>query len=184
MNCKMLSVEQVKHVLTYYFLDMLDTDSPSMPQHIQRDCVFLNKSRGEICSDIYSNPKLKYIIGKIHEARDIHQINSVPVNSVCCIDNKKIPISSAGIQFIIYSDENTHLCIQKKYQQLCYAYFKLRHFDKYIQKAMLSWLSKQPWYLPRAMSANALLKRVLDSNFPEIIHRELEEIVDVLDTLG
>ena len=34
-------------------------------------------------------------------------------------------------------------------------FFKLRHFDKYIQKAMLSWLSKQPWYLPRAMSANA-----------------------------
>ena len=39
---------------------------------------------------------------------------------------------------------------------------------------------KQPWYLPRAMSANALLKRVLDSNFPEVIHRELEEIVDTL----
>lgn len=178
----MLSLEQVKHVLTYYFLEMLRDGDNSVPTtHIQRDCVFLNKSRGEICSDVYSNPKLRYVIGLIHEARDIHQINSVPVNSVCCIDNKKIPISSAGIQFIIYKkNSNTHVCVQKKYQPLCYAYFKLRHFDKYIQKAMLSWLSKQPWYLPRAMSANALLKRVLDSNFPEVIHRELEEIVDTL----
>ena len=64
MNCKMLSVEQVKHVLTYYFLDMLDTDSTRVPQHIQRDCVFLNKSRGEICSDMYSNPKL------VHHRKD------------------------------------------------------------------------------------------------------------------
>ena len=77
--------------------------------------VCLNKSRGEICSDVYSNPKLRYVIGLIHEARDIHQINSVPVNSVCCIDKKKIPISSAGIQFIIYArNSNTHVCVQKK----------------------------------------------------------------------
>ena len=179
----MLSLEQVKHIITYYFLDMLDEYEKSIPVHIQRDCVFLNKSRGEICADICSNPMLHAVIRKIHHANDIHQINSVPINSMCAIEKKKIPIESAGIQFIIYGDEKKeHICVQKKYQQLCYYYFKLRNFTTYTQTEILKWLNRQPWYLPKAIAVNEILKRLLESNFPEIIHRELNEIVDVLNS--
>ena len=118
----MLSLEQVKHVITYYYLEMVLDYDKSIPGHIQRDCVFLNKSRGEICSDIYSNPRLKEIISKLHGANDIHQINSVPVGSLCFIDKKRIPLATGGIQFIIYGNSMEHVCIQKKYQRyhICY----------------------------------------------------------------
>jgi hypothetical protein len=179
----MLSLEQVKHVVTYYYLDMMKEYEKNTPVHIQRDCVFLNKSRGEICADLHSNPKLKHIISKIHYATDVHQINSVPVNSVCCVDDKKIPLASGGIQFIVYGQDKTkeHLCIQKKYQHLCYYYFKLRNFPSYTQREILKWLNKQPWYLPKSMPVNTILKRLLDSNFPERVHRDLSEIIDILN---
>jgi hypothetical protein len=179
----MLSLEQVKHVITYYYLEMIREYDGSTPVHIQRDCVFLNKSRGEICADLHSNPKLSFVISKIHSASEVHQINSVPVNSLCCIDQKKIPLASGGIQFILYGKDKTkeHICVQKKYQQLCYYYFKLRNFPSYTQKEILKWLNKQPWYLPKSMPVNDILKRLLHSNFPEKVHRDLNEIIDILN---
>lgn len=174
----MLSLEQVKHILTYYFLDMIPNYDKNTPVHVHRDCVYLNKTRGELCSDIYSNPKLVQVIRSIHDSVKIHQINSVPVNSLCCIDKKAIPISSAGIQLIIYTKKSVeHLCIQKKYQQLCYYYFKLRNFPQFVQFEIANWLNKQPWYLPRACNINTVLKRILESKLPNKIHTELEEII-------
>ena len=64
----MLSLEQVKHILTYYFLDMIPNYDKNTPVHVHRDCVYLNKTRGELCSDIYSNPKLVHVISSIHIA--------------------------------------------------------------------------------------------------------------------
>jgi len=178
----MLSLEQVKHVITYYYLEMVLDYDKSIPGHIQRDCVFLNKSRGEICSDIYSNPRLRDIISKLHGAADVHQINSVPVGSICFIDKKRIPLATGGIQFIIYATSAgmEHICVQKKYQRLCYYYFKLRNFPSCTQRDILRWLNKQPWYLPKSCQINLILKRLLESNFPEKVHRDLSNIVDTL----
>jgi hypothetical protein len=143
----------------------------------------MNKNRGELCSDIFNNPKLQDVIKKIHGASTIHQINSVPVNSLCAIDNKKIPLSTGGVQMIIYyKDKNLdHICIQKKYQQLCYYYFRLRNFPEYIQYELKRWLNKQPWYLPRSHTVNTILKTILSSNFPEKIHTELNETIDMIN---
>ena len=179
----MLSLEQVKHVITFYYLEMIENYDKMTPLHIQRDCVFLNKSRGELCSDVYSNPKMKFIIQTIHHASQIQQINSVPINSMCCIDKKKIPLASGGIQLLLYDKESniTHICIQKKYQLLCYYYFKLRNYPELLQYDILKWLNKQPWYLPSACKINSILKRLLDSTFPVKIHAELNEIVDTFN---
>ena len=178
----MLSLEQVKHVITYYYLEMVLDYDKSIPGHIRRGCVFLNKSRGEICSDIYSNPRLRDIISKLHGAADVHQINSVPVGSICFIDKKRIPLATGGIQFIIYATSAgmEHICVQKKYQRLCYYYFKLRNFPSCTQRDILRWLNKQPWYLPKSCQINLILKRLLESNFPEKVHRDLSYVVDTL----
>jgi len=174
----MLSLEQVKHILTYYYLDMIPNYDKNTPVHVHRDCVYLNKTRGEICSDIYSNPKLTEVIKSIHHSIKINQINSVPVNSMCCIDKKAIPISSGGIQLIVYTKNNIdHLCIQKRYQQICYYYFKLRNFPTFVQSEIAKWLNKQPWYLPKACNINTILKRLLESNLPDRIHTDLDEIM-------
>lgn len=179
----MLSLAQIKHVITYYYLELIQNSDRVTPTHIHRDCVFFNKSRGEICSYVYSNTKFNNIIKKLHEAKNVHQINSVPVNSLCCIENKKIPMVSAGIQFIIYGKSIDHVCVQKKYQRICYYYFKLRHFPTFVQKEIMIWLNKQPWYLPNSCCINIILKRLLQSNFCEKIHRELNEMVSVLNTV-
>ncbi len=178
----MLSLQQCRHVITYYCLQLMKSDS-STPAHISRDVVYMNKQRGEVCSEVYSNPTMRSIISKIHNASVIHQINTIPVDSLCAIDNKKIPLCSSGVQLIIYDrDQNVvNICIQKKYQQLCYYYFRLRNFPKYIENEIKKWLSNQPWYLPRSQSTNTILKQLLKSNFPEKIHAELNETLDLIN---
>lgn len=178
----MLSLQQIKHILQYYCLDMMENQETIMPPHIQRDCVYMNKARAEICSEIFMNPKLKKIIMKIHHAKAIQQLNTVPVNSVCSIDKIKIPLATGGIQIIIFQDgkQIEHICIQKKYQRLCYYYFKLRHFPDFVKHEIKRWLNKQPWYIPKACTINLILKRLLDSNMPEKIHIDLTDIVEVL----
>lgn len=176
----MLNIEQMKHVITYYYLELLPDHERSTPVYIQRDCVYLNKTRGEICSDLYSNTKYHSILKKLHNAKDVHQINSVPINSLCSIEHKKIPKESAGVQFIIYGTPVEHVCVQKRYQQICYYYFKLRNFPTFTQREILRWLHKQPWYIPKLCEVNFILKRLLDSNIPEKIHREFLEMVSLL----
>ena len=163
---------------------MMESQDSNIPSHVQRDCVYMNRARAEICSDIYMNPLLKKIIEKIHKASRIHQLNTVPLNSMCYIDNLKIPLPTGGIQLILYYHEGAieHICIQKKYQRLCYYYFKLRHFPDIIKQEIKRWLNKQPWYLPKSCTVNLILKRLLESNMPEKLHMDLSEIIEVLNS--
>ena len=180
----MLSLQQIKHILQYYCLDMMEHQDSNIPSHIQRDCVYMNKTRAEICSDIFMNPLLKRIIEKIHKASRIHQLNTVPRNSLCFIDNIKIPIATGGVQVILYYKDKPieHICIQKKYQRLCYYYFKLRHFPDIIKHEIKIWLNKQPWYLPKSCTVNLILKRLLESNMAGKLHMDLFEMIDVLNS--
>lgn len=180
----MLSLQQIRHVLQYYCLDMMERQDTTIPTHIHRDCVYMNKARAEICSDIFMNPKLKDVIYKIHTASRIHQLNTVPMNSECFIDKIKIPIATGGVQIIVYfvSKDIEHICIQKKYQRLCYNYFKLRHFPNFIKMEIKTWLNKQPWYIPKSCTVNLILKRLLESNMPEKIHIDLCENIEVLNS--
>ena len=182
MISKMLSLQQCRHVITYYCLQLMNTDS-STPAHISRDVVFMNKQRGEVCSEVYSNPRLQPVVSKIHDAVTIHQVNSIPMDSICAIDKKKIPLCTGGIQLIIYDRKKrlVNICIQKKYQQICYFYFRLRHFPNYIENEIKKWLNRQPWYLPRSQSVNIILKQLLKSNFSERIHAELNETIDLIN---
>ena len=116
----MISFQQCKHVITYYIQKLMSVDQIQISPHVQRDCVFLNKRRGEICANIAANEKLGSIIFLLHKADCIHQINSIPENNRCFIDKKPIPKSNSGIQLIVYSNNQMkHICIQKKYQNVC-----------------------------------------------------------------
>ena len=179
----MLSVQQVRHVLQYYLLDMMESDT-SVPTHVHRDCLYMNKARAELCSEIFSNPILRKLLQKIHNASHIHQINSVPINSTCYIEGKNIPFALGGTQLIIYHRENDveHLCILKKYQRICYYYFKLRHLPDFIKMDIKTWLNKQSWYIPKACTVNLILKRLLESNLSEKIHVNLCENIEILSS--
>ena len=79
----MISHEQCKHVIQYYIMKMSMDDSFQVAPHIQRDCVYLNKMRGELCANISSNPILTKIVHLLHTSKTIDQVNSVPIDSVC-----------------------------------------------------------------------------------------------------
>ena len=74
----MISFEQCKHVIHYYVIKMMSEDPLQVAPHIQRDCLFMNKMRGETCANICMNPKLKPILLLLHNASNIEQVNSIP----------------------------------------------------------------------------------------------------------
>jgi len=177
----MISFEQCKHVITYYIQKLMSPTQLHISPHIQRDCVFLGKQRGEICANISSDPTMNKIIHLLHNADNIHQINSIPENNKCFIDNKSIPKNSSGVQLIIYTGNQVdHICIQKKYQKICYAYFKIRHFDEFIEKYIKDWLIKQHWYIPGIYTVKQITDKVLTSQIPQAIHTHLIASIDTL----
>jgi len=177
----MISFEQCKHVIEYYCIRMTTDESLPVAPHIHRDCVFLNKMRGELCANISSNAKLKRILELLHKSRHIEQINTVPEGSECFIDKKKIPKSSAGLQLIIYiPDKTRHICLAKKYQNICYSYFKVRHFDAFIEKYIMDWLLTQDWYVKNIYTSDIICARVLNSCVSKAIYTHLVEATDAL----
>lgn len=177
----MISLEQCKHVLQYYLMKMMTDEQIQVPPYVHRDCLYMNKMRGEICAGISLNPKLSEILKLLHNATTINQVNSIPLDNQCFITKKQIPKSSAGVQLIIHSeDTSTHICIQKKYQTLCYAYFKLRHFPSFIEFQIKQWLTIQDWYIPRTYSTDFILQKILHSQLPNAIHTQLVNMVDTL----
>lgn len=177
----MITFEQCKHVIHYYVLKMTTTDHIQVSPHIQRDCIYLNKMRGEICANVMNNPLLKAILLLIHDASTIEQVNSIPINNKCFIDNKNIPKSTSGIQLIIHiDDKKEHICIQKKYQKICYSYFKLRNFDQFIESYIKKWLSDQEWYIPKMYTSDYVVNKIVNSQIPKAIHTQWIEITDIL----
>ncbi|MAJ82059.1 MAG: hypothetical protein CMF41_04000 [Legionellales bacterium] len=166
--------QQIKNVITYYLMNMLKSDISA--NHITRDVIEFNKLRGKYCGMWYK----KYnIFEDIHNAKHITQINSVPDGSLCCIDNKRIPCCSHGVQLIINGENSVkHFLIQKKYQTICYNYFKIRNFDTIIQDKIKKWFLNEPWYFPKTFPSNVLLKHLLESNFCDIIYTEVNEILE------
>ena len=159
---------------------MSTEDTVQIAPHVQRDCVHLNKTRGELCANISSNPILKNIMMLLHRCSKIEQVNSVPDGVCCYIDRKKIPTSSSGVQLIIHMEKDIkHICISKKYQKLCYSYFKLRHFDSFIEQHVKRWLNNQTWYVPKTYTSAYVIDKVLNSNVPTAIHTHLTEAADV-----
>lgn len=176
----MISFQQCKHVVNYYATRMTTSENIQVAPHVQRDCVHLNKTRGELCANIASNPILKDVVKLLHECERIEQVNSVPEHSMCFIDKMNIPMSSAGVQLIIHSNgDRKHICISKKYQKLCYSYFKLRHFDSFIEQYIKRWLSDQTWYVPKRYASTDVVEKILNSNVPQALHTHLIEAADV-----
>ncbi len=165
-----MNIQQVRNIVTYYILKMIQADN--IPNHINRDIVEFNKKRGEYCGVQYE----KYEVLKfIHQSDHIVQINSVPENSICCIDKKKIPNATAGIQLIInLKEKKKHVVIQKKYQSVCYNYFKIRHYPDLCKRKIQEWLLKQTWFFPNVFKTNIVLKHILQSNFCDEILNEIQ----------
>ena len=153
--------------------------------HIQRDCILLNKQRGEICANVCSDEKLGDVLYLLHHAKRIEQLNSIPDNNKCFIDKKVIPQNSSGIQLIIHlENEIKHICIQKKYQKICYAYFKIRNFPNFIEKYIKDWLITQDWYIPGVYNMDQITQKILQSQIPHAIHTHLTQSIETLNFHG
>ena len=180
----MISIIQCQHVVKYYLMEMMYKKPIQVQSHISRDCIYMNKMRGEICANIYNHKKFHSIIELIHQSNYIEQLNSIPENNVCYIDNVSIPKHNSGVQIIIHLNNNIkHICIQKKYQKICYSYFKLRYFPEFIKQHVLKWLEQQPWYLPNANKVQYILEKVSKSEVHNQIHVQLSEIIHHLSNL-
>lgn len=176
----MISTDQCRHVVAYCASNMVSAKYTTTPT-IQRDCILFNKVRGELCADISKDERFKYILRHVHDSCRVHQINSVPAGSVCCIDHKPIQNSTIGVQFIFYTnDDIQHVCVHKKYQELCYAYFKLRNFFTYIESYIKTWLLEQEWYVTRYYTCDAIVERIMKSRLPDIIHIQWVDLVRIL----
>lgn len=164
--------QQVRNIITYYILKLIQSEN--IPNHINRDIMEFNKMRGEYCGSMYNKYEvLKYI----HDTDHVIQINSVPENSICHIDKKKIANESAGIQLILHlENKKKHILIQKKYQTICYNYFKVRHYPDICKRKIQEWLMKQTWFFPSIFKSNILLKNILQSNFCDEILAEIHSL--------
>jgi hypothetical protein len=184
----MITEGQMKNVISYYFLDMMkvnDNNINHIPTHITRDTIQFNKFRAETCGQCYNNPKYKKILEVIHNSKSVKQINSVPKNTICAVDNVSLPLNNSGIQLICYTEEEKiqHIVLQEKYQTICNSYFKIRHFPQLLQKKLRDFFVNQPWFLPDTYEVHFLLKKVFSSTFSQQVYKELENNVDILDTL-
>ena len=176
----MITQQQCKHVVSVIIQQLsLKSDNPPT---INRDMVHLNKTRAEICANIITNPILKDILMLIHNADGIEQINSAPANQQCFITGKRLPTCTSGISLIIHNKDRSinHVCIQKKYQSICLAYFKVRHFPTYIENMIKEWLNTQEWYVPKTHQLSFLNAKLMDSNIPYRVYTDFIEACDIL----
>jgi len=181
----MISFEQCKNVIRYYTSTMTACDSNGVSAYIQRDCVFLNKRRGELCATVSWQTKWSAVMQLIHAASRIEQVNSVPNPATCFIDGKPIDDSKAGLQLIIHRDGKIdHICIQKRYQRFCRAYFKIRRFPEFVQSYIREWLLKQPWYIPKSYSTTFIIDAIMNSQAPRAIYTQLNESVEILTSIS
>lgn len=168
-----MELQQVRNLVSFYLLELVHTDS--IPNHITRDVIEFNKMRGKYCGEHYRKID---IMQYIHNSNYITQVNSVPQNSICMVDNKKIPSDTAGVQLIVHSHEGIkNLIIQKKHLKKCYYYFKIRHYDELTKKKIIDWLVKENWFFPRLYTINFILKKIMQSNFCDRIMTEINEIL-------
>jgi hypothetical protein len=176
----MITQQQCKHVVSV-IIQQLSLKSEGVPI-VNRDMVHLNKTRAEICANIITNPLLRDILTLIHNADSIEQINSAPENQQCFITGKKLPTCGSGISIIIHNKDRTitHVCIQKKYQSVCLAYFKIRHFISHVENLIKNWLNTQDWYIPRTHQLSFLNDKLMDSNVP---YRVFTDFIEASDTL-
>lgn len=169
---------QMRNVITFYFLEMCGT-SVNAPQNIARDCLNFSKERGRLCAKVYE--KYTSVMSMIHRAESVKQVNTSPIGQ-CYISKKVIPNVEYGVQLIIRSSGSLeHINILKVYQPLCFAYFKIRYFNKHIQQEIREWLTERPWYIPKLHKNNVVLDRLLESNFCSSIYTQYNEYVDALD---
>ena len=175
----MISEGQLKNVISYYFMVGWNRTNDSSLQRMYLDIQF-NKSRAEICGKAYNKTKYKNILSVIHDSVNVKQVNSVPNNTSCAVDNVSIPLNESGIQLICQSESNkiTHVVLQKKYQTFCNSYFKLRHFDSILQEEIRQFFLKQPWYVLVFLNT-FLLKKLFASTF--VMRVSLQSIVEILD---
>lgn len=167
-------------------MDMMEKSTSAtshVPTHVTRDTIQFNKARAHICGEAFNRPKYKQILLTIHNSVTVKQVNSVPCNTTCAVDNVLMPLNQSGIQLICQSDSNkvTHIVLQKKYQPFLNSYFKLRHFNEILQQEMRTFFISQPWYLPKIHQTYFLLQKLFASTFVKRMHKDLEHIVDVLD---
>lgn len=180
----MITQSQMKNVISYYLLQMSINDAAfTFPLPEVRDAIVFNKLRAELCGSLYNKPKWKDTLKVIHESVHVQQVNSVPVQSVCNVDNIPIPVNHAGVQLLCRNKEGKieHLVLQKKYQQLCNNYFKLRHYPELLQQQIRTWLTQQVWYIPGCYTPTILCCKVTESSLFLTMFHDLQSIAEALN---
>ena len=111
------------------------------PEPNTKELQTMTNERVSICSEFMNKscPELLYI----HNAKEVTQINSVPLQSRCCSTHKLLD-SSNGVQLIT---GDIHICVHRNVAVQWYHYYRIRHFPKFICGLVLEWLKVQPWYL-------------------------------------
>lgn len=181
----MITLQQCRHVISLVLKQMSPgTTSQISSMSYNRDLIFFNKMRGELCANIITNPKLKDVLILIHNAIVIQQINSVPVNQECAISKKKMATTTSGISLLIYDRKRNmvHICIEKKYQCVCFAYYRIRNFPEIIKNKIKVYLNLQPWFIPHVHSLSFLNNKILSSSLPNTIHIELMDAVECFNS--
>jgi hypothetical protein len=169
---------QIRNVVTFYFLEMCK--AASTPGSASRDCLNFNKERGRLCARVYKDERYTPIMALLHQAENVQQINSSPVGQ-CYISKMVIPNLEYGVQLIIRSkDSLEHVIIRKEYQSICFAYFKMRYFNRHIQQEIRKWLTDRSWYMPKLYKTSVVLQKLLDSTFCSNIYIQYNECVDIL----
>lgn len=177
----MFTSDQCKHVVEYCVRTMMQSDRVHITSQMQRDCIAMNKARGEICAAISTHSKYKDIVHIIHDAHTVQQINTVPDESTCAIDGKPIQDTTIGTQLIVHTSERVHhVCIRKSYQEVCYAYFRIRNFLQFVEQYVRQWLIAQPWYIPKYHSCSTISFNVLQGNVPDAIYTTWVDLMDIL----
>lgn len=177
----MFTSDQCKHVVEYCVRSMVQSERVHVTSQMQRDCIAMNKARGELCAAISTHSKYRDIIRVIHDAHTVQQINTTPDGSVCAIDGKTIQNTTIGTQLIVHTDERIHhVCIRKSYQEVCYAYFRIRNFLQFIEQYVRQWLISQPWYIPKYYSCVTITHKVLQSCVPNAIYTKWVDLLDIL----
>lgn len=159
------------------------TASTHIPTHVTRDTIQFNKQRAEICGEAYNKSKFQDVLQIIHNSIHVRQLNSVPKNTLCAVDNVSMPVHETGIQLICQSEQNKiqHIVMQKKYQMFCNSYFKLRHFTDLLQHEMRMFFIEQPWYIPEVHPTHFLLQKLFSSTFVARVQKDLTRIVETLE---
>ena len=136
-----------------------------------RELIELTKVCASACAS-YASKSSPYLM-KLHDARKVVQINSVPENSTCVVTRRSLK-GSEGVQLMM---GETHVCVHVDVHHEWYHYWRVRYFPEIICSKVLDWTMKQPWWYP---GIEVPYSRLASSHWLNTMKYMLDESLDIL----